>query len=106
MNTNKNMIPPLIVAVGLIAYRGVRSGSSAKNPVAHLPLPSELLSAMFVFGTLSLFSGQAEKPATIAAWGLDVAILLNLWTPGTTPAAKAPTTTSKTTSSTTSTVKN
>lgn len=103
MSANKDILPPLVVAIGLITYRGIRSGSSKTNPVAHLPLPSEFLSALLVFGTLSLFSGQAEKPATMVAWGLDVAILLNLWTPGTAPAAKPKTTTAKTT---TSTVKN
>lgn len=106
MNTNKNILPPLIVAIGLVTYRGVRSGSSKDNPVAHLPLPNQFVGALFVFGTLSLFSGQAEKPATVAAWGLDVAILLNLWTPGNTPATKPQTGTTKTVQSTVSTVKN
>jgi len=106
MNANKAIIPPLIVAIGLVTYRGVRSGSSANNPVAHLPLPNQFVGALFVFGTLSLFSGQAEKPATLAAWGLDVAILLNLWTPGKTPATKATPAPTKTSQGTTSTVKN
>lgn len=96
-------LPPLLIATGLIAYRGVRAGSSANNPVAHLPLPSQFVGAFLVFGLLSMATGQAEKPAQMAAWGLDVAILLNLWKPGssvdqksageqtTTTAAAAPT---------------
>lgn len=103
MNANKNILPPLIVALGLITYRGVRSGSSANNPVAHLPVPNQFVGAMFVFATLSLFSGRAEKPATVAAWGLNVAILLNLWSPGKTPAttpAQAPLATAKSSATT------
>ena len=106
MNTNKGILAPLVVALVLVTYRGVRSGSSANNPVAHLPLPNQFVGAIGVFGALSLFSGAAEKPATVAAWGLDVAILLNLWNPGNTPATQAKTQTTKTTQSTTSTVKN
>ena len=105
MNTNKAILPPLIVAIGLVTYRGIRSGSSKDNPVAHLPLPSQFVGAVMIFGTLSLFTGQAEKPATLVAWGLDVAILLNLWQPGTTPGAKPKTDTVNTVSPTTSTVK-
>ena len=90
---NKSVIPPLLVATALITYRGAKSGSAANNPVAHLPLPSQFVGAFFVFGLLSLASGAAERPAQLVAWGLDVAILLNLWQPGkqlTPPKATAP----------------
>jgi hypothetical protein len=79
---NKSILPPMIIAFALITYRGAVSGSSAQNPVAHLPLPSEYVGAALAFGLLSLASGQASQPATLIAWGLDVAILLNLWQPG------------------------
>jgi hypothetical protein len=78
---NKAILPPLIVATGLIAFRGAKNGSAKGNPVPHLPLPSQFIGAFFAFGVLSLASGSAEKPAQLAAWGLDVAILLNLWKP-------------------------
>ena len=78
---NRAILPPLIVAVGLIAFRGAKSGNAKGNPVPHLPLPSQFVGAFFAFGLLSLASGSAEKPAQLIAWGLDVAILLNLWKP-------------------------
>jgi hypothetical protein len=78
---NRNILPPLIVATGLIAFREAKSGSAKGNPVPHLPLPSQFIGAFFAFGLLSLLTGAAEKPAQLAAWGLDVAILLNLWNP-------------------------
>ena len=106
MNANKGILAPLFVALTLVTYRGVRSGSNANNPVSHLPLPNQLVGAVAVFGALSLFSGRAEKPATVAAWGLDVAILLNLWNPAKTPATQPKTGTTKTAQGTTSAAKN
>ena len=96
------MLPPWIVGLGLITYRSARSGNSATNPVPHFSLPADYAGAFFVFGLLSLAQGQAERPAQIAAWGLNVAILLNLWTPGvttkpTTTQAPAQTTSGKVT---------
>jgi len=79
---NKQILPPLLVATALITYRGAKNGSAANNPVPHLPLPSQFVGAFFAFGLLSLATGEAARPAVIAAWGLDIAILLNFWNAG------------------------
>lgn len=91
---NKQLLVPMILAGVLVTYQGSKSGANGKNPVPHFPLPSQMASVFLVFGVLSLFSGEAEKPAVIAGYGLDVAIALNLFSlPGTTqPAAKSKTT--------------
>lgn len=97
-------MPPFLLALALISYRGAKNGSNVGNPVPHLPLPSQFAGAFFVFGLLSLTSGQAAQPAVLAAWGLDVAILLNFWNAGgqvnTTNAALASGATSTTPSTT------
>lgn len=75
--------------VVLITYRAMRKptttssavNSSVNNTVGGLPLPSEYLATFVIFGTLSLFSGNAEKPATVAAWGYVIATALNLFDP-------------------------
>jgi len=82
MAANKAVLPAFVLALGLITYRGAKNGSATNNPVPHLPLPSQFVGAFFVYGILSMFSGQASKPAVLVAYGLDVAILLNLWNAG------------------------
>jgi hypothetical protein len=79
---NKELVAPITVATALVVYRNSKNGTSINNPIPHVPLPSELASVFLVFGTLSLLSGRAAKPALLTAWGLNVAILLNLWSPG------------------------
>jgi len=94
---NKSILPPWLLAIAIITYRGAKNGNNANNPVPHLPLPADFVGAFFIFGALSLVSGEAEGIAQAAAWGLDVAILLNLWNPNGTvkAAATQPTTTAK-----------
>jgi len=82
MAANKAVLPAFALSLALITYRGAKNGSANNNPVPHLPLPSQFVGAFFVFGILSLFSGKAAKPAVLVAYGLDVAILLNLWNAG------------------------
>lgn len=82
MNANRAVLPPLLIAVALITYRGAKNGTAVNNPVPHLPLPSQFVGAFFAFGLLSLASGQAAKPAVLTAYGLDIAILLNFWNAG------------------------
>lgn len=78
---NKSILPPWLAAIAIITYRGAKNGNSANNPVPHFTLPADYVGAFFVFGALSLMSGELEQVAQITAWGLDVAILLNLWNP-------------------------
>lgn len=78
-----SVLAPATLAVALVTYRDLKgSANVAPNPVSHLPIPSRFVSVAIVFGALALFTGGAAVPAQLAAWGLDVAILLNLWTPG------------------------
>lgn len=67
------------VELGLITWRGFRKG--APDNVGGLPLPADYLATFAIFGTLSLFGGVAEKPATVAAWGYIAATALNLFDP-------------------------
>lgn len=95
---NKSILPPWLAAIAIITYRGSKNGNAANNPVPHFALPADYAGAFFVFGALSLMSGELEQVAQVAAWGLDVAILLNLWNPnGTVKVTNAPvkTTTAK-----------
>ena len=88
---NKSILPPWFAAIAIITYRGAKNGSGADNPVPHFALPADYVGAFFVFGALSLMSGELEQIAQITAWGLDVAILLNLWNPnGTVKKVAAP----------------
>ena len=92
---NKSILPPWLAAIAIITYRGAKNGNNANNPVPHFALPADYVGAFFVFGLLSFMSGEFEKVAQITAWGLDAAILLNLWNPnGTVKNTSAPAKTS------------
>ena len=73
---------PAVAETGIIVYRSVKQGRAATNPVPYLPLPVELADVAVFFGALSLLEGPAEPLATVIGWGIVVATLLNLWTPG------------------------
>jgi len=77
-----SIIAPFTLAAILITYRGAKNGAYQNNPVPHLPMPSQYLSALMIFGALSIPTGNAASLAALTGWGLDVAILLNLWRPG------------------------
>lgn len=103
MNT-QGVVLPWGIAVGIITFRDFKKG--ATNNVAGLPLPADYLATFIIFGTLSLFSGEAQKPATALAWGYVVAMLLHFIDPtfsGKNKAAPAKTTANSTTTSTKST---
>jgi hypothetical protein len=68
-----------LTEVVLITYRGTKKGSPQN--VGGLPLPADYLATFAIFGVLGLFSGVAEKPATVAAWGYVAATFLNLFDP-------------------------
>ena len=92
---NKSILPAWLAAIAIITYRGAKNGNSASNPVPHFTLPADYVGTFFIFGALSLMSGELEQVAQITAWGLDVAILLNLWNPnGSVKTTKAPVSTS------------
>jgi hypothetical protein len=62
-----------LFGMGLITYRFI---SRQHQP----PIPGSLLAASGAFALLALLSeyGPAAAPAALAAWGLDLAALLNL----------------------------
>lgn len=66
----------------VIAYRGAKTGSTQNNPIPHLALPSEYASTIIIYGALSFIPSEGQKFATTMGWGLVVATVLNLWTPG------------------------
>ena len=71
-----------IAEMVLITYRGSKSGSTASNPIPHLSLPSEYASSFIIYGALAFVPGEGQRVATAIGWGLVVATLLNLYTPG------------------------
>lgn len=75
---NEGLFLPALVETALITVRGAFSKSAPTNPVAHLPLPSEYLDVLIVFGLLSLIPGRGQRIATMAGWGFVVATGLNM----------------------------
>ena len=69
-----------LAEMALVTYRAVGSGQGSDNPVANLPLPSEYVGAVVVFGTLSFVPGpNGQRVAGLIGWGLVIATALNLW---------------------------
>ena len=64
---NKSILPPWLAAIAIITYRGAKNGNAANNPVPHFTLPADYVGAFFVFGALSLMSGELEQVAQITA---------------------------------------
>lgn len=85
---------PLIAETVLITWRSAsrtKAGTGLANkPISALPLPSEYVGALIIYGALSLATGELERPATILGWGLVVATLMNFWDPSTIGTNKAP----------------
>jgi hypothetical protein len=64
----------------IITYRA--SKQPAGNPIGGLALPSQYASSFIIYGALGLIPDSGKQFATAVGWGLVVATLLNLWTPG------------------------
>ena len=77
-----SVIVPAVAETAIVVYRSVKQGRAATNPVPFLPMPVELADVVVFFGVLSLAEGSLEPLATAVGWGIVVATLLNLWTPG------------------------
>lgn len=73
------VISALLVEMALITWRGASQGTTKDNPIPHLPVPADYIGAAVIFGALSMVPGQAQRPATIFAWGLVLATALNLF---------------------------
>lgn len=81
----------LLAELALITYRDL---TKAPTPPNHVPLPSEYLAAVGIFGLLSLFGSSegGQKFAGTVAWGLVIATALQVLPtgPGSTNTATAP----------------
>lgn len=66
----------------LITYRGAVRGSTANNPIPHLPVPADYVGSFIIFGALSFIPGEGQRVAGLVGWGIVVATALNLYNPG------------------------
>ena len=90
----------------LITYRGATRGTTANNPIPHLPVPADYAGSFIIFGALSFIPGEGQRVAGLMGWGLVLATALNFYNPGglattspggvTTPRAPAASANSKT----------
>jgi hypothetical protein len=71
------MAAAMLVALAAITYRNAKAKT---GPLAPLPLPSQYVAPVLLFGVLGLASGSAEAPAFAMAVAIDIGIVLNLWT--------------------------
>lgn len=76
------MLLAFLAEVALITYRDFAGTPAQKagHTVAGLPLPSEYLAAVVIFGALGLVpsSSPAHTAATLGGWGIVIATYLNL----------------------------
>lgn len=77
------LIYPSLVEVALITYRDIRKGNNVTNPIKYLPIPSQYVSVIIIYGGLALAPPSAQRLAAMIGWGFCVATALNVWTPGT-----------------------
>jgi hypothetical protein len=80
-----------MVEVGLITYRSVTQGGTKVPTAAPLkaPLPSNYVSAVFVYGALALLPKSLTPIPSLLGWGFVVATFLNVYTPGSANAGAA-----------------
>lgn len=69
-----------LAEVVLVTYRVFHNG--AKDLPLPMPLPSTYTSTMVIYGALGLAPESWNQATTLFGWGLVVATLLNIWTPG------------------------
>ena len=75
---NSSITAPALVETVLVTARGVFAKSAADNPIPHLPLPSEYLDVLVVFGILGLLPDRWSRITTLVGWGFVVATGLNM----------------------------
>jgi hypothetical protein len=69
-----------LTEVVLVTYRVFKNGTDGL-PLP-MPLPSTYTSTMVIYGALGLAPESWNQATTLFGWGLVVATLLNIWTPG------------------------
>jgi len=82
------MLGAFFIQVGIITYRDVTQGGLQTTPIK-APLPSQYLSAILIYGVLGVMPASTAPLPGLIGWGLVVATMLNLWTPGSANAANA-----------------
>lgn len=86
-----SLLLAFMVELGLITFRSVTQGGDKvpdRAPIA-APLPSLYTSAIIIYGSLALVPRSADPVPGMIGWGLVVATLLNIYTPGSAAAARA-----------------
>lgn len=81
------LVLAFLAEIGVITYRDLAGTSAQKqaHTIDGLPLPSEYLAAILVFGALGMIGGTSQGARTTSSlfgWGLVIATLLNLGVPG------------------------
>ena len=79
----KGLLGAFFVASAIVTYREVSGGirTPADAPIP-LPLPSTYTAPILVYGGLALLPSSLGPIPGMVGWGLVVAMVLNLWTPG------------------------
>jgi hypothetical protein len=79
---NGGLLSAWMAELILITYRGSLRGSTASNPIPHLPVPAEYGSTFIIYGALAFIPESGQRFASLVGWGLVAATFLNLWNPG------------------------
>jgi len=84
-----SLLGAFFIQLGIITYRDVAQGGIKNGPNGNAPdypkgapLPSQYLSAVLIYGALSIMPASTAPLPGLIGWGLVVATLLNLWQPG------------------------
>jgi len=87
------LLGAFFIQLGVITYRDVTQGGDKTGPGGtapiNAPLPSQYLSAILIYGVLGVMPASTAPLPGLIGWGLVVATMLNLWTPGSANAANA-----------------
>jgi len=76
------LLYPILAEVALITYRNIKNGSNVQNPIPHVPIPSQYVSVVLVYGGLALLPSSFDRLSALMGWGLVIATALNVFTPG------------------------
>jgi hypothetical protein len=76
------LLYPIIAETVLITYRDIKNKSNVDNPIPHLPIPSQYVSVVVVYGALSILPPSFDRLSALMGWGLVIATALNVFTPG------------------------
>lgn len=70
----------MVTQLAIVTYRNAkRPAGPLQLAGVGLPLPSQYVATVGLFGALGFASGPAEGPASLFGWAVVLASLLNLW---------------------------